>query len=270
MEEEAQVYHATRDPGPETPLRTALRWAWLPYSWGISLPAFSVSTIFWGTMAVVTSKLVDQRVGFHCGTIWAWAACKANLCRVKLTGRANADPKQSYVIMSNHQSSFDILAFYGAWGRQFRWVIKEELRSVPGLGWGCEAVGHIFIDRRDRQRALASLGAAKGQLVDGVSVMFFPEGRRSRDGRLGVFKKGGFMMALDLGLPILPVSISGSHRVMPGTTFKPLPGTIRIHVHPPIDTSTYGTEGRDRLMADVRARIASGLSPWERGMAPYC
>jgi 1-acyl-sn-glycerol-3-phosphate acyltransferase len=119
--------------------------------------------------------------------------------------------------------------------------------------------GHIFIDRSNRQQAISGLKAAQRNTGPGVSIVIFPEGSRSRDGRLGQFKKGGFMMALDMGLPILPVSISGASKVLPGRSFGLLPGTITIRVHDPIQTQGYGMDARDRLMADVRATIASGL-----------
>ncbi len=243
----------------------AARIAYLPWAWVVLPPFGFAATIFWGSSAVVLSKLVHPNVGFHCGTAWAWMLCRSNFTRVRLRGRERADPKQSYVIMSNHQSHFDVLAFYSSWGRQFRWVMKEELRKTPGLGWGCEAVGHIFIDRSDHEKAIASLKAARPMLTNGVSVMFFPEGTRSDDGRLQPFKKGGFMMALDLGLPILPVSISGSNRVMPSRKLQLRPGRIDITIQEPVDVAAYGLEHRDELMAEVRRRIASGLTPWERG-----
>ena len=139
------------------------------------------------------------------------------------------------------------------------------MRKVPGLGAGCAAVGHIFVDRSSPTAAIASLRAARPLLKGGVSMMVFPEGTRSHDGRMLPFKKGGFMTAHDLGLPILPVSISGSRHVLPGRTMKLLPGTIRIRVHEPVDPTAYGLERREQLMADVRSRLASGLTPWERG-----
>lgn len=208
-------------------------------------------------------------MAFHCGTIWAWCLCRANFTWVRIRGRERAKAGQSYVIMSNHQSHFDILAFYGHWGRQFRWIMKQELRQVPGLGWGCAAVGHIFVDRSDRERAIASMRAAARLLEGGVSVMIFPEGTRSHDGRLQAFKKGGFMMALELGLPILPVSISGSRHVLPGHTLRLLPGSVRITVHEPIEVAPRSLEDRERLMEEVAAVIRSGLSPWERAAVPY-
>jgi 1-acyl-sn-glycerol-3-phosphate acyltransferase len=249
---------------PGEKIRNFLRWLYFPWTWLVFIPYLAVSTIFWGTMALLTS-FISKRLSFHCGTAWAWLLCRANLTWVRVTGRQHVKKGQSYIIMTNHQSHFDVLAIYGHWGWQFRWVMKQELRKVPGLGYGCAAVGHIFIDRSNREKAIASLKAARPLLDGGVSVMFFPEGTRSRDGRLREFKKGGFMMALDLELPILPVSITGSRHVLPGMTRKLLPGLIRIKIHEPIDVSEYGHEQRDRLMEDVRKVIASGLGPWERG-----
>jgi 1-acyl-sn-glycerol-3-phosphate acyltransferase len=245
--------------------RGVLRWLYLPWAWLVFLPVFAASTLFWALIAVLVS-LVSRRAAFHCGTIWAWCLCRLNLTHVRLEGRECAKPGQSYVIMSNHQSHFDVLAFYGHWGRQFRWVIKQELRKVPGLGFGCAAVGHVFIDRSDREKALASLRAARAQLTDGVSVMFFPEGTRSLDGRLGPFKKGGFMMALELGLPILPVSISGSRHVLPAQSLTLSPGTIRIRIHPPIETAGRSLAEREQLIEETAAAIRSGLTPWEQGL----
>ncbi|MBN2494569.1 MAG: 1-acyl-sn-glycerol-3-phosphate acyltransferase [Deltaproteobacteria bacterium] len=245
--------------------RRVLRWLWLPYAWLVFTPFLALSTLTWGVIAVGIAAL-SPRVAFHCGTIWAWCLCRVNFTWVRVIGRGHARKGQSYIVMSNHQSHFDVLSFYGHWGRQFRWVMKEELRRVPGLGWYCAAGGHVFIDRSDRQKAFASLQAAAPLLAGGISVFFFPEGRRSPDGRMREFKKGGFVMAQQMGLPILPVSISDTRHVLPARSFRLLPGLVTIRIHPPIDPAAYG-EDRDRLMADTRAAIASGLSDWERGQA---
>lgn len=244
--------------------REVLRWLFRPWTWLVFLPYLGISTVVWGIIAVGIC-LLSRRAAFHCGTIWSWMLCRLAFCWVSMRGRHNAGKGQSYVIMTNHQSHFDVLALYGHWGRQFRWVMKESLRKVPGLGWYCAAGGHVFIDRSDREKAIASLRAVRPLLAGGISVIFFPEGTRSNDGRLMPFKKGGFMMALDMGLPILPVSISGSRHVLPNGTLKLLPGHVRITVHEPIDVKDYGVERRDELMRDVRKAIASGLTEWERG-----
>lgn len=250
-------------PEPGERAREILRWLYFPWEWLVFIPFLAASTILWGCLAVATAFL-SRRLSFHCGTVWAWCLCKANFTFVRVAGREHLRPGQSYVIMANHQSHFDILTVYGHWRRQFRWVMKQELRRVPGIGFGCAAVGHIFIDRSDREKAIASLKAALPLLAGGISIMFFPEGTRSRDGRLGEFKKGGFMVALDAGLPILPVSISGTRHLLPSGTLKLLPGRVRIQIHPPIDVSRYTVEDRERLMDDVARAIEAGLSPWER------
>ncbi len=234
------------------------RLVYAPYSSLVWMPFLGGSTIFWGTAAWLVAKR-NPNLAFHCGTAWAWCLCRANFTPVKVVGREHVDPAQSYIIMSNHQSHFDALAFYGHWGKQFRWVMKQELRKVPGLGPACEAIGHIYVDRSNRESAIASLEAARERLQPGVSVLFFPEGSRTRDGRLGEFKKGGFIMAQQMKLPILPITITGSRRILPSKSRTVLPGKIRILVHEPIDSMSYSEDRRDELMRDVRNVIASGL-----------
>ncbi len=138
--------------------------------------------------------------------------------RVSVEGRENLDPKQSYVLVSNHQSQYDIFLLYGWLGVDFKWVMKKELRKVLGIGVACDRLGHIFIDRSNHAAALATLETAKERIVDGTSVIFFPEGTRSRDGQLKKFKKGAFRMAVDLGLPILPLTVTGTRDVLPAGT----------------------------------------------------
>lgn len=194
-----------------------------------------------------------------CGGGWARLLAYATPVRVRVTGRQNLDRRRSFVIVSNHQSYFDVLVIYGWLGVDFKWVMKKELRAVPFLGSACEKGGHIFIDRSNGEAARASLEKAKQKIVGGTSVVFFPEGTRSRDGSLGEFKKGAFMMAMDLGLPIVPVSIAGSARIMPAKTLDVFPGRIDMVIHPPIDVSRYGREEVKALIEETRRVIRSGL-----------
>jgi 1-acyl-sn-glycerol-3-phosphate acyltransferase len=228
----------------------------------IFYPVVAVTTVFWGFAAVVLSAL-SQRVAFYTGTAWAWCLTRTSFVRVVVEGREHMPRGTSFVIMTNHQGDYDILALYGDLRRQFRWVIKQELRKVPFLGWGCAAIGHVFVDRSNSRAAIASLEAAKPRLVGGISVLFFPEGTRSTDGRLLPFKKGGFAMARQLGFPILPLSISGSARILPKRCLLPRPGTIRIRIHPPVEPSVFPSDAA--LIAAVRAAVASGLEPDEGG-----
>jgi len=241
-----------------------LRRLYAPWTWLVFVPWLAFCTVAFGLVALAIAPFAP-RASFQVGTAWAWTLCRLNWTRVRVVGREHARRGQAYVIMSNHQSHFDVLAFYGHWGRQFRWVMKKELRKVPVLGPATAAYGNIFIDRADRAAATASLKAAKPLFEQGISLMVFPEGTRSIDGRMKDFKKGGFMVALDAGLPILPVSITGTHRVLPGKRLRLLPGNVRITVHPPVPTAGLGVEDRDRLVTQVREVIASGLPLEERG-----
>jgi 1-acyl-sn-glycerol-3-phosphate acyltransferase len=239
-----------------------LRRIYAPFTWLIYIPFLGVWTAICGTMAMILALLIPRQA-FWTGTVWARVLCWANFTQVTIEGDEHIQPGTSYVVMANHQSQFDILALYGHWRHQFRWVMKHSLRSVPFLGPACDRVGHVFIDRRDRARALASLTKARERIRDGVSILFFPEGTRSEDGRLRAFKKGGFHVASDMGLEILPVSITGSYRVLPKGTLSLLPGHIRITIQSPIDPAPFG-EDRDALIRAVRASITTGLSTWER------
>jgi 1-acyl-sn-glycerol-3-phosphate acyltransferase len=245
-----------RQPSP-SPWSNPLRWLVLPWTVLVTYPVILVSTAIFGTLAV-TLSLVSQHLGFYSGVAWARSLTLASWVRVKVAGREHLTPGQSYVILSNHQGAYDILALYGFLGREFRWVMKEELRKVPFLGWGCAAIGHIFVDRKNSARAIASLEAAKSHLVGGVSVVLFPEGTRSDDGRLLPFKKGGFTIARQIDLPILPVSITGSNGILPKSCLFPRPGTVRVRFHPPIVPGDFPDTAE--LIARVREEIEAGLA----------
>lgn len=245
--------------------RNLLGLLYLPYALLVFLPLALSSMVLFGTVAMLVA-LVSHDAAWWVGVAWSRLMCLINFTRVELRGLEHLQADQPYVYMLNHQSLFDVAAFYGCWSQQFRWVVKQELRRIPGLGWYCEVGGHVFVDRSDHDRAIASLDAARQRIqAKRFSIAFFPEGTRSRDGRLQPFKKGGFVMAQQLGLPILPVSVSGSNAVLPGKGVRLLPGRIVLTVQPPIDTASYGDD-RDRLMADTRAALATGLTAWERGL----
>ena len=237
-----------------------LRILYQPYKWLIFVPYLTVSTLFFGSLTVVLAVVTNPRItSFICGTIWARLNGYLTPIRVKVTGRENIDQTQSYVIVANHQSQYDIFVLYGWLGIDFKWVMKQELRKVPGIGIGCEKVGHIFIDRSNHEKALASLRAAKEKIVNGTSVIFFPEGTRSRDGSLGVFKKGAFKMAVDLRLPILPITIVGTRDILPTDSVDLFPGRARMIIHKPIDTGGYKDDNLDELVDRARGIIGSGL-----------
>ncbi|TYC57107.1 1-acyl-sn-glycerol-3-phosphate acyltransferase [Marinobacter sp. BW6] len=209
-------------------------------------------------LPIVITALSGKRgdAAFHGTQIYAWIILKLCGIRLKVRGEENIEPGQRYVILSNHASYFDPPALVLALGLQYRWVIKKELRKVPLFGLALEASRNLFIDRSKGSDALESIKRGVDQLPDGTSILIFPEGTRSWDGKLLPFKKGAFVIAQDGQLPILPVTICGSHQRLPKGSAVFTTGEIEIVIHPPMAS---GTLPLDDLMMDVRNSIASSL-----------
>jgi len=241
-------------------MKKVLRLLYQPYKWLIYGPFFGLSTIIFGSLAAILAFLVNDKVAsFIGGAVWARLNAWMTPISVKVSGREHIDVNQSYVVISNHQSAFDIFVLYGFLNIDFKWVMKQELRKIPGIGIGCEKVGHIFIDRTDHESAIKSLSIAKEKIVNGTSVIFFPEGTRSTDGKIKDFKKGAFRMALDLGLPILPVTIIGTKDILPNKTIDLFPGKVMMRIHESIPVNDYSHETIDELMKKARKTMVTGM-----------
>lgn len=207
---------------------------------------------------IVVAALLGKRgdVAFHGTQIYAWVILKVCGIRLKVRGRENIEPGQRYVILSNHASYLDPPALVLALGLQYRWVIKQELRKVPLFGLALETSRNLFIDRAKGSDALESIKRGVAQLPDGTGILIFPEGTRSWDGKLLPFKRGGFIIARDGQLPILPVTICHSHQRLPKGKAAFTSGEIEIVIHPPVATTNVPL---DALMTDVRNSIESSL-----------
>lgn len=192
--------------------------------------------------------------------LWARFGLGLNGTSVVLQGGDNL-PDMPFIIMSNHQSNFDILALLAAIPDRFYWIAKKELFDIPLFGSSMKRGGYIPLDRSDGRKALKSMEVAASMIHQGRSVVIFPEGTRSRDGRLLPFKRGGFMLAVRAGVPVVPVTVNGSGRVNPGGEIRLYPGNISIRVHPPviIPEGVKRNEAEEWLMEQVRSRIDSGL-----------
>jgi 1-acyl-sn-glycerol-3-phosphate acyltransferase len=189
-----------------------------------------------------------------------WATINLALCGVHVDGtrRARLDPTEPYVFMSNHASHFDVLAVVAALPEfQLRWVAKKELADIPIFGWAMRRAGHVIIDRSNPEQALASLRAAKTMMDRGISVMIFPEGtREGHDRELLPLKKGGFMLALETGVPIVPIAVRNSRAILPRDDWHIRSGTMTVVVGEPIPV-----DGKDReaLVAEVEAFLRREL-----------
>ncbi|NVL89839.1 MAG: 1-acyl-sn-glycerol-3-phosphate acyltransferase [Desulfobacterales bacterium] len=217
-------------------------------------------TLFCALLAIVVSFLKNGDKFAHLvGRFWGRSIIFVSRVKVSVQGLEHIDNGASYVYMANHQSMFDILALLGYLPVQFRWLAKMELFRIPVFGYSMARAGYISIDRSNRKSAYKSLQAAAQKIAHGVSVVIFPEGTRSLDGRIKPFKGGGFYLAIRAGRPIVPVVICGSHHVMPKGTLCIRRGQIIISVNPPIETAPYNSNTKSVLMESVRSTMKRDL-----------
>jgi 1-acyl-sn-glycerol-3-phosphate acyltransferase len=179
--------------------------------------------------------------------------------RLKVVGLERLDPAKTYMFTPNHQSLIDVAIFWICLGRNVAYLAKKELLRNPVLRYGFPVIGVVAVDRSNRTAAVNSARMATENLRRGKSYVVYPEGTRSPDGRLLPFKKGAFIMAMDAGVPIVPVTISGGTAVMPKGKMSVLPATIRITIHEPIPVEGYSRENLAGLIELTRARIESAL-----------
>ncbi len=237
-----------------------LYYLYQPYKWLVYIPLLILSTFIFGILAILLS-FINKRLSSQIGGA-GWARFNGWIApvHVRVSGKKNIDKNQSYVIVANHQSLFDIFIMYGWLGIDIRWVMKYELRKVPILGIACKRVGHIFVNRSNTKASLESINQAKKAIQNGTSVVFFPEGTRSSDSKIGKFKKGAFKLAMELGLPILPVTINGTGKRLPSGTMDLTPGTVGMTIHPAIEILPFQkNESMEQLIEKSRETIENGL-----------
>jgi 1-acyl-sn-glycerol-3-phosphate acyltransferase len=165
------------------------------------------------------------------------------------------DPRQPYIFVSNHQGFYDIPAAYATIRHRLRFVAKRSLVFVPFIGWFIYLGGHILIDRSNRKRSIRSLTKAAARVRRGTSLLVYPEGTRSPDGRIQLFKKGPFVLAIEAQVPIVPVAVEGSHRILRKHDWSIHPGAIRIRLGEPIPTQGLTIADRDELVRRVRSSL---------------
>jgi 1-acyl-sn-glycerol-3-phosphate acyltransferase len=185
--------------------------------------------------------------------------------RVEIKGIELTDPNQTYIFTPNHQSFIEVPLLVTFLKHNFAYLAKKELFKYPIWSQGIRLIGVVPVDRTNTQAAVESARLATAKLRHGKSYVIYPEGTRSRDGHLLPFKKGAFMMAIEAGVPIVPVSISGSTKIMPKGEIKIFPSTVYITVHEPISTAGYSKENIAELMNRTRAKIVSALGKEEIG-----
>jgi len=216
------------------------------------------------TWAVVFSVFPDSDNKIHIlARLWAKILLFLGNTKVKVIGTENIRYDSPQIFMGNHQSDFDILIALAHIPVQFRWIAKKELFAIPVFGAAMRSAGYIEIDRSDRTKAMHSLEEAALRIKNGKSIMTFPEGTRSRDGEIKPFKQGVFYLAIKSGVPIVPVSIVGSGKIMPKRSLRIKPGQIKMILGKPIDVHGYDLEHRHELIAKVRNEIIKNYNEWQ-------
>jgi len=196
---------------------------------------------------------------------WAPGLLRGAGARLRVRGGEGIDWSQPLVLVANHQSMIDVCALFRAVPVPLRFMLKQELARVPFVGWYARRMGMVFIDRGNAREARRSLSAAAGLLRGGTALVAFPEGTRSRDGRVAAFKGGAFQVAIEAGVPVVPVAIRGSGAVLPASGFGVRPGTIDVVFGQPLSTDGLQPQDRNALARQAQAAVAALLHPAARG-----
>lgn len=242
-----------------------VRILYILYVWLFMVPVFLVLTILTAVTVIVGCLLGGEKIfAYYPGMIWSWLTCHLALCPVTVRGREHIDRKKSYVFVSNHQGAFDIFLIYGFLGVPIKWVMKAGIARIPFVGAACRAAGFIFVDSSTPKAAARSVRDAEHCLRNGASVIVFPEGSRTYDGKMIRFKKGAYQMAVDQHLPIVPITLNGPYDVLPIGSLNLRRHRMEMVIHPPVSTEDMDAshKGLQEMADRTQSIIASAL--WDK------
>jgi 1-acyl-sn-glycerol-3-phosphate acyltransferase len=234
------------------------------YQLFIALPLFFVATVLTSLVTCIGCFVANPDFwGYYPAKCWSVFTCFIFFIPVHVEGRELLDPRTSYVFVANHQGYMDIFLIYGHLRHTFKWMMKAELRKMPFIGIACEKARHIFVDRSSSSKVKETIHKARQTLQDGTSLVVFPEGTRTYTGHLGKFRKGAYLLADELQLPVVPITINGSFDIFPRTRgfsfLRRYPLTMTIHR--PILPQSEGITDIRQLMEASRQAIHEGLTP---------
>jgi len=240
-----------------------------PYHWWRTvfflIPAISVYTLVLGAASIVSSLFDSSGYFAHsCARAWSWLILKTTGVRVTIEGLDRIKPGTTYVFVSNHQSIYDTPVVFASLPYQIRIIAKASLARFPVLGWHLKRGGHLFVDRTHPDRA-GILKRWRALVSEGLSLIIYAEGGRSMDGRVGRFKAGSFLLAIEAGLPVVPLAVIGTRQVMPKGRLRTEPADVKLIIHDPIqqpaldaptvrDAKALAARARDIVASAVEAR----------------
>ncbi|MFC2766224.1 MAG: lysophospholipid acyltransferase family protein [Prevotella sp.] len=232
------------------------------------VPVFILASVITSLTTALGCRIGNGHVwGYYPGKYWSRIIIRLLFLPVRVEGREKLIPGQSYVFVANHQGAFDIFLIYGFLNRNFKWMMKRGIRKIPLVGMACEYAHHIFVDKSGPSKVRKTYDDAREILKEGMSLVVFPEGARTFTGHMGSFRRGAFMLADELQLPIVPLTINGSFNVMPRmrdwkfAIWHPMSLTI----HDPIMPEGKGPEFEKQAMDKAYKAVMGGLVPEYQG-----
>lgn len=224
------------------------------------MPVLIVSTIITALLVIIGCTFGNNKFwGYVPPKYWSKLICRVALCRIKVKGLEKLDKKASYIFTPNHQSAFDIFLIYGYLGYNIKWVQKHTLRRIPFVGKASEIAGHVFVNQSSLKSMLETIKKAEEELEEGVSMVIFPEGSRTYDGKMVRLRKGAFIIAKEMGLPIVPITLNGPFNVMKINTYLINPGKMELIIHDPIPTVGMSDEDIPELLEKTQNAIYASL-----------
>ncbi len=224
----------------------------------IAYPLAGIATMLTGLSISLFGKYIPVKGGdYYPAVLWSKFMIRIFLLPIKVEGRENLDPNKNYVFIANHQGAWDVFVMFGYLGRNFKWMMKDSLRKMPFIGKACYDTGHIFVNRSSPQKEI--FVKALKTLKRGTAMGIFAEGTRTRNGRLGAFKKGAFVIADMAQLPVVPLAIEGSYNLLPKKGIFMNWTPLKLTIMKPIEPIGKGKENVEYLTNESRAAIAKAL-----------
>ncbi|HCO67423.1 MAG TPA: 1-acyl-sn-glycerol-3-phosphate acyltransferase [Dysgonomonas sp.] len=234
------------------------------YQWLIFIPVLVLSSIVTAVIVMIGCTFGSNKFwGYIPPKYWSKIICRTALCKIRVKSNNKLDPNKSYVFVANHQSAFDIFLTYGYLGHNIKWVQKYELRKIPFVGKASEIAGHVFVDSSNAKAMARTIDLAEKELKKGTSMVIFPEGARTYTGKLTRFKKGAYIIAKQMQLPIVPITLNGPFDVLKIHSRRLRFGMpMEIIVHDPIETKGLADEDIPAIIKESRDIIESSL--WDK------